>query len=319
MPMIPDIKKSDISIDEKYVKGFDKERCAKALWLCYNFIKENSTEIEGLYSICALGEFINDDLSALKIDYQRKDTKIGAFLPSPKKLFLLEKLGFSFTELQLVDANKPKSKLTGKDILELRFSYSNNTELLFGLKLFATACGKFKGTPFGTGDIRIMFKDAPKKYSPPIEEIFYELPKEQRQSADIIHEKLEALGCTRNMTEYFHPKTKSKPFATIYTHIGFWFFEDVPDGPGLALKLNLRNIGNYVEYLSECTESIRESVLKTPNCNGCKKACGGVRFQFDNVKYAKCPWYVFRFNDFSEKAVENYIQLIEFEDNELRK
>ncbi len=318
MLMIPDIKRGDVSIDEKYIEGFDKERSIEALWLIYSFIKENNAEIEGLYSIGALGEFIGDDLSALVIDYQKKDTKTSAFLPSPKKLFLLEKLGFSITELQLVDADKPKNKLTGKDILQFKFSYLKNSELLLGLKLFATACGKFKGAPFGTSDIRIMFENAPKKYSPPIEEILYILPKEQRQAAAIIHNKLEELGCTRNMTEYFHPKTKNKPFATIYTHIGFWFFEDIPDGTGFALKLNLRNIGKYVNYLSDCTDSVRESILKTTDCYGCKKACGGVKFEFENKKYAKCPGYVFRFSDFSQQAINDYLKLIEFEDVELR-
>lgn len=324
--MIPDIKKSNISITTKHTQGYDEKRCIEALWLIYNFIKENNfindnsdQKLRELYSIGVLGDLITDGSLALTVDYQKKDTKVGAYFTSPKNLFSLEKYGFSITDLKLADITKQKNKLSKKDVLQFRFSYLKNDNLLLGLKLFATACSKFRGEPFFVGDIRIMFIDAPKNYSPPVEEIFYVLSEDQRHIANMIHNKLEALGCTRNVTEYFHPKTKNKPFTTIYTHIGFWFFDGVPEGKGLVLKLNLRNIGGYADYLSECKDSIQQSVLNTTDCSGCKKACAGIRFQFNNKKYVKCPWHIFRFNDLSEQAVGNYIKLLELEDCELRK
>lgn len=319
MPVIPDIQKSDISIAAKYTQGFEERRCIDALWLIHRFIKDHpDAELRELYSLGNLGSLARDDAPALTVDYRKIDTNAGAFFSGRKKLLALETAGFAITDLQLADPGKPKHRWTKKDILQFRFSYPENPELLLGLKLFATACGKFRGKPFYAGDIRIMFADAPGTYAPPIDEIFRALPEEQRRIAHLIHRKLEALGCRRNVTEYCHPKTRNKPFATIFTHIEFWFFPGVPEGPGLALKLNLRHIGGYADYLAECTEAIRQSVLNTPECSGCKTACGGVRFHDRDRSYAKCPWYVFRFNDVSDQAVVNYLRLIELEDQALR-
>ena len=86
----------------------------------------------------------------------------------------------------------------------------------------------------------------------------------------------------------------------------------------LTFKFNLRNIGKYADCLSGCIEPVRQSIIQTTDCYGCEKACGGIQFQFDSTQYAKCPWYAFKFHDLSEKAVENYISLIESEDYELR-
>jgi hypothetical protein len=109
------------------------------------------------------------------------------------------------------------------------------------------------------------------------------------------------------MTRYIHPKGKGKTFATIYAH----------ENNRIELKLNLRSINAYIHYLDGCAESIRESILHTHACESCKKACGGVLFEYKGVEYRKCPWYIFRFDDFSEMAVNDYMKLIELEDNEL--
>jgi hypothetical protein len=81
---------------------------------------------------------------------------------------------------------------------------------------------------------------------------------------------------------------------------------DAKIGRKVEFKFNLRNIKKYTYYLSECTESIRNAIIKAENCHGCEKACGGILFEFDGIKYCKCPWHVFRFWDLSEKAVKNY-------------
>lgn len=328
MPMVPDIKKEDISIALKYTREYDEARCVEALWSIYNLLKSFKTEgLHCLYSIGVLGEFENGDLSYLSVDYQKKDVKKSAWFSSPKGLFSLEKNGFYIFDLELKDCNKPKNKLTQKDIISFKFSYPGgmgDDNLLLGLKLFALACGSIKGDPFNVGDIRVMYKDAPKMYAPPVEEIFYTLTENEKQAAYKIHEKLESLGCARNLERehtmrYYHLKAKNKPLATIYPITQFWFFNpeqknaEEPEGKELAIKLNLRNIGAYASCLSECTSKIQQAIINTADCYSCKKACGGVQFEFNGIKYAKCPWYVFRFNDFTEHAVDNYINLLELE------
>ena len=87
-------------------------------------------------------------------------------------------------------------------------------------------------------------------------------------------------------------------------------------------KLNLRNIGKYADYLNECTELVRKSVLETDDCwladsktgkcgNG--QNCGGVVFEYKEKTYIKCTRYFCMFKDLSERAIENYIKLIDME------
>jgi len=85
----------------------------------------------------------------------------------------------------------------------------------------------------------------------------------------------------------------------------------------LTFKFNLRNIGKYSDYLIECTDSVRQHIIETADCYGCRKACGGVWFYFNGIKYAKCPFDAFGFDDLSAASVENYVQLLDFEINEI--
>lgn len=326
MPIVPTIKQDDITISEKYTQGYDEARCVKALWLVYNVIKDivpcKGKGLVCLYSTGVFGRFENDDLSALTVDYQKKDVKARAWFSKPAYLFDLENYGFSVFDLELIDDSKAKNKLTKKDIIQFRISYKQNNDLLLGLKLFAAACSKISGDPFYVGDIRIMFKGVAKMYAPPVDEVFYTLDADQKQTAIKLHEKLESIGCKRNlerdyMMKYFHPKIKGKPFATIYPVTQFWFFGPEQEGRELSIKLNLRNIGKYADYLTECTETVRKSILNTQDCYGCKKSCGGIQFTYNGERYAKCPWYIFWFNDFSDKAVENYMRLVQLENNQL--
>lgn len=39
----------------------------------------------------------------------------------------------------------------------------------------------------------------------------------------------------------------------------------------------------------------------------------GVIFTYQGSTYAKCVTHIFRFHDLSEKAVENYVKLLELE------
>jgi len=315
MPIIPDIKREDVIID--------------GLWEIYNKIKtivtthdEHYKVLNALYCVGIFGEFTGDNPAVLHVDGQRKDKKARAFFPAAKYLFALETFGFRIFDLVLTDSDKPRNRLAMKDILHFKISFPDNESMLMGLKTFASACGKIVGDPFFSADIRVAFDGAPKLYAPPIDEVFRHLTDGERTILTAIHEKLSSLGCTRNlereyMMRYIHPKAKGKTFATIYLVNQAWLSVsgEITD---INLKFNLRHIGDYIEYLDECTDSIKRSVKNAENCGVCKKACGGVSFEFEDVKYCKCPWHIFRFNDFSGQAMENYIKLIDLESSELK-
>lgn len=331
MPMIPQIAKQDITINEKLRMGFANKDCIEGLWSICNLIgriarlkgdkPETPKILSYLYCIGYFGCFENDDFTVLSVDAGKKDVKAGAFFPKPTYLFELEEFGFKIFDLELADEDKPRNKLTIKDVLRFRISFKGDEYALLGLKLFAEACGKITGDPFDVGDIRVMFEGASRLYAPPVDEIFYVLEDAQKKIFLPVHERLTELGCERNlerayMMRYVHPKSKGKTFATMYLVYQPWFSVS-GEKVEYQIKLNLRNIAAYTDYLKQCTRSIQKAVKYTADCGGCKKACGGVSFEFDGKYYVKCPTHIFRFSDFSDRALENYLALINLENERL--
>ena len=246
-------------------------------------------------------------------------------MPATKYLFALEKYGFVFNELVTLKTDTPRNKLSVNDITQFSLSYNGGDfpDVIFGLKLFSEICMKQKGDCFFTGDIRVAFVDAPKLYAPPVDEVLYFLSEGQKKIAYTIHNKLEELQCVRNlereyMMKYMHPKLKGQIFATIFAAEHLYFLPESETQQKLTFKLNLRNISRYVDYLSACTESVRQSVITTEDCGKCAKKCGGVVFTYEGKTYTKCAIHIFRFSDLSEKAVENYLKFIELEDQEIQ-
>jgi len=331
MPVIPTINRDNITVKDEFAQGRDKTKCADGLWEIHNLLKKIMAYkkkgilayqlLNALYYIGVMGSFDGDDLSFLQIKGQVKDKKARAFFPPAKNLFELETFGLRIFDLQLNCGNKPKNKVTTKDIAGFKLTFDVSETLILGLKTFAFACSKILGDPFLCADIRVAYEDATKLYSPPVEEVFHHLTDEEKRVMTVIHEKLTSLGCERNlereyMMRYTHPKAKNQTFATIYLANQAWFAVS-GEQTDLNLKLNLRHIGGYVQYLDECTQSIQYAVINTENCGGCKKACGGLEFEFGGVNYRKCPWHIFRFADFSTCAITNYVKLIDLESAQL--
>lgn len=240
--------------------------------------------VEYLYAIGVNGEFEDKRCSALIVKGITNSKWKRAF-PAPKYLFELEQYGFQIDNIVTTSGECSRKKMKAKDILQFSIAYIEDDFLyvIQGLKLFSEACFKLKGDPFYSADIRIFFTDTSKKYAPPIEEVLSNLPEDQKNVARIIHEKL---GCTRNlereyMLRYEHPKSKGKTLATIYLKDQFWF-PDSGNGQDLSLKLNMRHINEYTDYLEQCTESIQSSVINTAPCYGCNKHCGGIQFTLKN-------------------------------------
>jgi hypothetical protein len=339
MPAIPTIKRGDITVKTEFAQGIDKAKCADGLWEVYNLTKATAAYskkgikpyqlLNAMYYIGLMGTFDDDnhsrgedhsrgeELAVLHVRGQAKDTKARAFFPTAKNLFELENLGFRIFDLELNCESKPKNKIGTKDISAFKIAFDGKESLIVGLKVFAYACSKILGDPFLFADIRVAYEGASKLYAPPIDEVFHHLTDDEKRVMTAIHDKLTSLGCERNlereyMMRYTHPKAKSKTFATIYLINQAWLAIS-GECEDLNLKLNLRHIGEYTDYLSECTDSIRRSVESAENCGYCVKKCGGVSFELDGKQYRKCPWHIFRFNDFTDQAMANYVKLIDLE------
>ena len=330
MRMVPHLEYNDITIKDDYTGEYPHERCKAGLWSIHNVIKKiiaKCQEQRVLECLCYIGvhaRFENDNMDMLIFSGKsHKGYKRG--LPAAKYLFELEKYGFKFDNVITVKPNTPLNKLAVKDIMQLNLSYTCDdfSDVIFGLKLFCNICATQNGIPFLTGDIRTAFEGAPKLYAPPVDEVFSFLNDELQRAAYEIHDKLEAIGCKYNLEREFalhyqHPKKKGTIFAVIYAEeqIHFWPTDKKPQ---LVFRLVLRNIGKYVGYLDQCTEMVRQDLLNSIPCSKCSKNCGGIVFIYQNKTHIKCPQGVAWFLDFSEKSVENYMNLIELENQELCK
>ena len=317
MPKIPEINFEDIMIADKYINEHNLHRCKTGLWSIYNLIKDLSNKdkdylrlLECLYAIGVHAKYKNRDMTALVYD-GKTNKKYKNGIPATKYLFALEKYGFEISNL-ITLRKVPKNKLAAKDISRFSITYvkSDFPDVILGLKLFSDISVYQKGDCFFYGDIRVAFENTPKMYAPPIDEIFYVLDNEHRDVFTAVHNKLIDICCERNLErahimKYFHPKVKGKVFATIYMDCELLYEKHI--------KLNLRNIDNYCDFLSECTKPIQQSIINTEHCSGCNVACGGVSFIFNEKKYYKCPKDAFRFKDVSKEAVNNYMKLIDLD------
>jgi hypothetical protein len=329
MPKIPEIEFCDIKVAENHIDGYDYERCKNGLWSIYNVIKKinlNCSDsikvLECLYFLGVHSVFENNNMASL-VYTGKTNKKYKRGLPSTKYLFQLEKYGFDFTNIKTLRKDIKKDKLAVKDIIQINLSYiaEDCSDVILGLKLFSDICVEKLGDCFYYGDIRVAFIDALPLYAPPVEEVFYFLPEEQKRVAYRVHEQLEKWGCVRNlereyMTKYMHPKTKRQVFATIFASEDLYFLPESEKWRKLIFKFNLRNIGKYSDYLTKCTDLVRRSILETTDCYACKKACGGIQFGLSGVEYSKCPFFAFKFDDLTEEAVEDYLKLLALEINE---
>ena len=336
MLAVPEIKRSDIHIAEQYANGHDPARCENALWSIHNAIKRIRTEahsraLECLFMIGVNAEFSDGDAPSL-LYTGKTNKKYKRNMPGTQSLFELEKFGFAFSDLITSKEGVSKAKLAVKDIRQFNLSYRGDDfrDVIFGLKLFSDICMLQSDTIcFYAGDIRVAFAGAPKLYAPPVEEVFAVLLEDQKSAAFAVHDKLEALGCIRSLEtgdamKYFHAKRKGQVFATIWAGERLWFLPESEWARRVAYKFNLRNIDQYIGYASECGESIRQAMTDSPECwmsggsSGCGKNCGGAIFSLDGKPYRKCFNHFCRFDDFSARAVGQYIDLLELEDKALR-
>ena len=101
-----------------------------------------------------------------------------------------------------------------------------------------------------------------------------------------------------------------------------WFLSESEKEQKVVIKLNLRNIGKYADYLDECTEAIQKSICNADSCGladsntgkcGNGQSCGGIAFSHHDKTYVKCTRYFCMFKDLSEQAIKNYIHLLELE------
>ena len=337
MPLIPEIKFDDVNVAEKHTSGCNYERCKTGLWSIYNVIKKIANHscprqvTECLLMIGANAKFENDGMMSL-VYSGKTSKKYKRGMPTAQYLFELEKFGFVFYDIAISKEETSKNKLSIKDLKQFSILYNSSdfTDVICGLKLFSDICVK-QSSPlscFLAGDIRTASSDAHKSYAPPAEELFFPLPEEQKKAALAIHEKLEEMRCVRelegeNAVKYKHTKHKGQVIATIWAGERLWFLPESEKVQKVVFKFNLRNIGKYTDYLNECTEAVRKSILESNICSlaesktdrcGDGRSCGGVVFIYKEKTHIKCTRYFCMFKDLSERAIENYAKLIDLED-----
>jgi len=78
---------------------------------------------------------------------------------------------------------------------------------------------------------------------------------------------------------------------------------------------------SLVERFPEWKTELEIAINALDECSkgkcGNGQSCGGVVFKYKDKTYIKCTRYFCMFKDLSKRAIENYIKLIEFENNEL--
>ncbi|MHB0999010.1 MAG: hypothetical protein ACYC27_07165 [Armatimonadota bacterium] len=83
----------------------------------------------------------------------------------------------------------------------------------------------------------------------------------------------------------------------------------------LIFRLKLNNAGSYIEFVENCSESVRSSFENNQPCSHCHEGeCGyRVSYSLHGTPHEACIYSVFQFNDPKVEDIESYIRLVELE------
>lgn len=115
---------------------------------------------------------------------------------------------------------------------------------------------------------------------------FNVLPDEEYETAKILHQTGESLGCIIVF------KTRPNGYRVTYSKKSnrkalFWM--EISDN-SLLVKANLLHISDYTEKTSSCSDTIKKSITATKECVNCHPLCGSlhVSYHIDGIKYTPC-------------------------------
>ena len=253
-------------------------------------IKGDSLEIEGKTFAAAL-----------------KDAKVT----KPERYFqIYEPLGFSFSGLG------KKIEASEKIITE----FPDNKHLLNALKSMADAVGAFSAINPNQGNIYFELLDPRVLENHPATEpkptMEYIIPKLNINSGDVI----------KRFYEYIKPFAKCEIKGSLewYWTVTFILKSTKKvilsfklDQESHKIKLNLANIGSYVEHVKELPAKMIDEIKNSgwgcnkENCN--PKCAGGFKFDLNGVSYNKCRGGAFTFNNPDKNESELLLGLLKKE------
>ena len=138
---------------------------------------------------------------------------------------------------------------------------------------------------------------------------FQELPEMEYEIAKTLLETGKSLGCkivfkTRALKNL--PKRYRIIFNKRENNKALFWMEIVDDT--LLVKANLLHIDDYADKMPACSDTIKQSITATKECENCHPHCGSLHlsYRIDKVKYTPC---YFKGHYFSQMDEDDWIML----------
>ena len=112
------------------------------------------------------------------------------------------------------------------------------------------------------------------------------LPKEEYEIAKMLYQMGVSLGC--KIVFKTRPNGYRVTFNKQRNRKALFWME--VSGNSLLVKANLLHIDNYGEKMSECSDTIKQSITATKECENCHPCCGSLHLSYhiDNIAYTPC-------------------------------
>ncbi len=322
--------KEDFRVHEKHMYGTSKEEFMSGynelnmvLRKLYSdmekhpkqYAMKDNNDIKGFYKninflmiIACNGELKND--YSLEIDGEALDLELKNIRFTKPELYFdtLKSLGFVAMGL--------KKKVSSSDTISVE--YPDNHYLIIALKAMGDCASKIPKNDivyFMNMDYRILENEEVTSPKLNIEYILRHLAGEKGEVLKKLNDILSKNSkCVIDGDTYYDwnisykLKSNKKAIALVKSKADLF-----------TAKLNLRNIGNYINDISNFPEKLKNEILTCGwSCGSCNVKCeGGYKFDYDGVFYDKCRCGSFIFDNPNCEELEYLIGLFEEELNQI--
>lgn len=189
-----------------------------------------------------------------------------------------------------------------KNINTIKIFYPSNPNVFRVLKV----CGGLSCLDYTT------LSDNKKLKEQSIDFIYNSLTSDfSKKMLDILHEKF--------LNNNFQYKIKHKIRYGLKNKKEFLFFIVNKSG-GVDLKIRLNHLEKYQHLIDECSEKVKNSIIKSKDCTHCNY-CGvcttQIVIKYQDTTYTKCNphwwWVNFVFNDVDENDFDSIMKLVNAE------